>query len=188
ESLDQDQYALHPCPSPSVTSASLTVRLETITRPDDPQRDDLPESGPNLDPSGLVRIHPPDLDPVRLLRRRHREAPELDRDGARSLDGLLPHEHLLRIDQTLSVVGRWALTFEGNGVTFKAVTQGDKSRRHLKFRDGGDPTIRDMTVVGANPNAGMRDSAWNANFAAQHAYSFYGVQGAVLDHVRAYDV
>ena len=93
-----------------------------------------------------------------------------------------------RIDSILETTGRYGLTIEGNGATFQAFTEGDRVRRHLSFTRGGDLTIRNLIVRGANPYAGTGDLAYRADREAQHAFAFYGVQGALLEQVQAYDV
>jgi hypothetical protein len=93
-----------------------------------------------------------------------------------------------RIDGSVRVTKRYDLTLEGNGSTFRAVTLGDRYRRHFWFMRGGNLTVRNLTVIGANPHAGMYDDAAKSSYEGQHAFSFLGVQGAVLDHVQAFDV
>jgi hypothetical protein len=93
-----------------------------------------------------------------------------------------------RIDKRLSIVDRWGLTFQGNGATFKAVTEGRSTRAHFFFLGGGNLAIRNLTVIGANPNAGLDLDAFRETLQWQHAFSLNGVQGAVLDNVRASDV
>jgi hypothetical protein len=93
-----------------------------------------------------------------------------------------------RIDGTLLIQDRWGLVFWGNGATFRAGTEGDQRRRHWWFWGGGDHVIRDMTVIGANPSAGLAAEAYRPDREFQHAFYFAGVQGALLDNVRAFDV
>jgi Right handed beta helix region len=93
-----------------------------------------------------------------------------------------------RIDGTLLIQDRWGLVFWGNGATFRAGTEGDPERRHWWFWGGGDHVIRDMTVIGANPFAGLAPEAYRPDREFQHAFFFAGVQGALLDNVRAFDV
>ncbi len=90
-----------------------------------------------------------------------------------------------RIDGTLLFEKRHDLTFEGNGATLKAGTDGDRDRVHLLFLGGGGITIRDLTVKGANAKAGATAAAYRPDRAFQHAFAFRGVDGAVLDHVAA---
>jgi hypothetical protein len=92
-----------------------------------------------------------------------------------------------RIDGSIRVEDRFGLTFEGNGATFAAGTDGDYARRHFWFFGGGDLVIRNLTVRGANPNGGAREDAVNLDREAQHAFALQGVQGALLERVQAYD-
>jgi len=98
------------------------------------------------------------------------------------------HNACYRIDGTLRIEDRWGLAFFGNEATFRAGTDGDQGRRHWWFLGGGDLVIRDMTVVGANPDAGVGDAAYRPDREFQHAFDLAGVQGALLDNLKARDV
>jgi hypothetical protein len=93
-----------------------------------------------------------------------------------------------RIDGTLVLRDRHGLTFDGRSATFVATTQADRRRRHWMFVRGSGIRIRSMTVVGANPYAGVSDQAYNADLEAQHGFDFQGVQGVELDSVTVTDV
>jgi len=100
-----------------------------------------------------------------------------------------PSNSCYRIDETLFIRNRFDLTVEGNGATLKAMTIGDQNRKQLWFIGGGNLTVRDLTVIGANPYAGAwNDLAYNPDYAGQHGFTLSGVQGALLDNVQAYDV
>ena len=92
-----------------------------------------------------------------------------------------------RIDGTVEIIDRHGLTFLGNGATFKATTRADQQRRHWKFLAGSDITIREMTVIGAHPDAGTDDS-YVAEVEGQHGFEFLGVQGVLLERVTVQDV
>ncbi len=92
-----------------------------------------------------------------------------------------------RIEGTVEIVDRHGLTFLGNGATFEATTRADQQRRHWKFLAGSDITIRDMTVIGAHPDAGTDDS-YDAEVEGQHGFEFLGVQGVLLEQVTVQDV
>jgi hypothetical protein len=81
------------------------------------------------------------------------------------------------------------LVFEGNSATLKATTwKGtSRTRAQLRFIGGGSLVVRNLTVVGANPYAGMSDRAYNPLYEAQHAFDILGVQGMLLERVRAFD-
>lgn len=91
-----------------------------------------------------------------------------------------------RIDGTVKVVDKLGLTFDGRGATFKAMTEGEGNRSHWEFDGGGGFTIRDLTVVGANPNGGA--GGYDADFAFQHGFNFGGVDGVQLSGVAVTDV
>jgi hypothetical protein len=93
-----------------------------------------------------------------------------------------------RIDETLAITNRQNLTFAGNGATLQAETEGDQGRRHLVFTGGGGIAIHDLTIRGANHAASATSAPYVAEKESQHAFSFQGVNGASLDHVRAFGV
>lgn len=93
-----------------------------------------------------------------------------------------------RIDGGLFVTDRHLLTLDGNGSTFRLVSRGDANRSNWTIRAGTDITLRNMTAQGANPQAGITDSAYDRSVEWQHAYRFEGTQTGTLDNVRAFDV
>jgi hypothetical protein len=93
-----------------------------------------------------------------------------------------------RVDGSLRIEDRHGLTFEGNGATFRAVDEGGRDRRHWWFVGGGDLVVRNLTVEGANPEAGTGEAAYDPDRAFQHAFALQGVDGAELRDVEAYDV
>ncbi len=93
-----------------------------------------------------------------------------------------------RIDDSLRIEDRHGLIFEGNGATFKVVSEPDPRRRHILVYGGGDLIFRNLTVQGAHPNAGTAVEAYQTAREFQHAFSLQGVAGVLLDRVRAFDV
>jgi hypothetical protein len=93
-----------------------------------------------------------------------------------------------RIDGTLEIQEKTGLWLRGRGAKLFARSKGDAFRRHIRVTGGGNVVIRNLTVKGANPNAGMADDAFDPQFEFQHGIEFDGVQGALLDHVRIFDV
>lgn len=99
-----------------------------------------------------------------------------------------------RVDGTLRIENRNNLTFEGNGATFRAYTDGRelganaRTRSQFVFAGGSNITVRNVIVRGANPHAGMDDAAYVADLEAQHGFVIGGTVGIVLDHVQVYDV
>ena len=59
-----------------------------------------------------------------------------------------------RLDGSLMVTDRSGLTFDGNGATLKAVTEGNRDRVHVFFIGDKNLTVRDLTVRGVNPARG----------------------------------
>ena len=93
-----------------------------------------------------------------------------------------------RIDGTLRIAGRTDLRFEGNRSTFRAVTRGGRTRHHWWVVGGRNITIRNMTIRGANPRAGSSNQCFDAAHEHQHGVALWGVQGALLESLRVFDV
>jgi hypothetical protein len=71
-----------------------------------------------------------------------------------------------RVDRKLTVRDRNGLTFEGNGATFRAFTDGRelppseaRTRSMFTFWQGSNLTVRNTIVRGANPHAGIDERA-----------------------------
>ncbi len=100
-----------------------------------------------------------------------------------------------RVDGTLIVQHRTGLTFEGNGATFRQVTDGTelvtpkliRTRNVWTFARSSHLIVRNLTTFGANPHAGMGVLAYQPRFEAQHAYLIQGTDNMLMDHVAAYD-
>jgi parallel beta-helix repeat protein len=107
---------------------------------------------------------------------------------------VFPAGSVYRIDGMLVFRNRKGLTFEGNGAVLRRYdpglsgTDGALFTREVRFMSGGNLTIRNLTIMGANPNAGMSNAAWDPAYEFQHGIELDGVQGALLDHVRIHDV
>jgi hypothetical protein len=99
-----------------------------------------------------------------------------------------PQSACYRVDDSLRIEDRHGLVFEGNGVTFKVVSEPDPRRRHIAVYGGGDLVFRNLTVQGAHPNAGTAAEAYQTAREFQHAFALQGVEGALLERVRAFDV
>jgi hypothetical protein len=93
-----------------------------------------------------------------------------------------------RIDGTLRIAGRTDLRFEGNRATFRAVRRGGRTRHHWWIVGGRDITLRNMTIRGANPNAGSSNRCFDSAHEHQHGVALWGVQGALLESLRIFDV
>jgi len=93
-----------------------------------------------------------------------------------------------RIEGTVVLADRVDVTVEGNGATFFATTPGDRTRMHWQVVRGSGVVIRDIVVIGANPNAGIGDLAYRSEYEAQHGFSIHGTDGVELDRVQVSDV
>lgn len=94
-----------------------------------------------------------------------------------------------RIEKTVLVKNRHDLTFEGNGATFRAFTDGSnyvsnvQTRNHFYLWGGGNLTVRNLSVVGVNT-----DHRYHPEYADQRGFRIAGVQGALLEHLTVFEV
>ena len=81
---------------------------------------------------------------------------------------------------TITVADRNGLVIDGQGSEFRALTSGGPDRANWRFVRGGNLTVQNMSVRGANPQ-GLYDHTveW------QHGYSVQSVQGIALMNVKA---
>jgi hypothetical protein len=89
---------------------------------------------------------------------------------------------------TIFVTDRQNLVIDGNGSTFRALTQGDSGRSNWEVQAGSNITIENMTLYGANPNAGVGAGCYNAALEWQHGIDFEATQGATVNNVNIYNV
>jgi hypothetical protein len=89
-----------------------------------------------------------------------------------------------RLSGTLELANRHGLDLEGNGATFTFTPGGDPHRAAWRLDQGSDYTFRDMTIIGANPAAGV----FNPLYQWQHGFDFRGTATATVDHVAVADV
>lgn len=99
-----------------------------------------------------------------------------------------PSNARYRLEGSLVIDDRKSLTFEGNGAEFFATTEADRDRRHWWIRNSDGITIRELTIRGANPNAGLDDAAYRADREAQHGFDFAGATNVLLERVTVTDV
>ena len=92
-----------------------------------------------------------------------------------------------RMEETLVLANRHGLTVDGNGATIFATTPGDRVRSNIKVIDSSNIAFKDLTVTGANPNAGMSDAAWVVAKEAQHGFDVRSVAGFALSGVTVTD-
>jgi len=97
-----------------------------------------------------------------------------------------------RIDGTLRIEGRNNLTFEGNGATFKPLTDGTelgpraaRARAVFFFVTGSNITLQNLTVRGA---FGLGLNQIGYSLEAQHAFVVGQTVAFHLKNVNAYDV
>lgn len=114
-------------------------------------------------------------------------------DGGHSGSGLAPSvirfkdRGRYRLDGSVVVEGRHGLAFEG-----EATLDGSRNRngqaRHFWIRHSRDISVRGLTVLGANPNAGTGNAAFVQPMQWQHAFAVWGSEGILLEEVQGYDV
>lgn len=93
-----------------------------------------------------------------------------------------------RIEETVYISHRSNLTIDGNGSHTVTTTTGDRTRRHFALISDSNLTIRNLTVKGANPNAGTGDAAYVSSLEAQHGFDIEGSDHLLLDHDSVTDV
>ena len=91
-------------------------------------------------------------------------------------------------DETIELEDRIDLTIDGNGSSFKALTTGSPNRDNWRIEGGRNITLRNMTVCGSNPHAGISEKAYDGKVEWQHGFRFAGTNGGTLENVRAFDV
>ena len=112
-----------------------------------------------------------------------------------------------RVDGTIHIQGRNGITFYGeggdqstergavSGVELRAFTNGDelvdpdliRDRHLVRLTDGSRFSLYNMTLRGANPNAGTGDSAYVLKRESQHCIAVRGTDGVLLDRVTCHD-
>jgi len=100
-----------------------------------------------------------------------------------------------RIDGVLEIINRSGLIFEGNGATFKAVTDGTelpprdaRTRSQFRLRTSSDITMRNMIIRGANPNAGVGFEAYVEALEAQHSFDIISSSNILIHDTQVYDI
>ena len=93
-----------------------------------------------------------------------------------------------RVEGTLDLNRRHDVTLDGNGATIFAGTEGARDRSHLSIENGYRIVIRDLTIKGAHPLAGMHAAAWRPDKAFQHGIRILGAHDVELDRVHITDV
>ena len=94
-----------------------------------------------------------------------------------------------RIEKTILVKNRNGLTFEGNGATFRAFTDGTgyvadvQTRNHFYLWGGSDLVVRNLRVRGVNT-----DHRYRPEYAGQRGFRIAGVQRALLENLTVTEV
>jgi hypothetical protein len=112
-----------------------------------------------------------------------------------------PAKARYRIEGVLLLNDRNNLTFEGNGATFFATTDGasiappnetyapkwPRKRAQFVFIGGSRIILRNLTIRGAHPDGG-EEGTYSEELEGQHGVTFMEVDGAEIDHVTITDV
>jgi hypothetical protein len=93
-----------------------------------------------------------------------------------------------RVEGSLTIANRRTLLVDGNGATLKATTRGSRIRVHVAIDNSENIIVRNLTVKGANSQAGAARAAYQVELEAQHGFSLGGVRHVLLDNVQASDV
>jgi len=93
-----------------------------------------------------------------------------------------------RIEGTLVVEDRRGLRIDGNGSTLFATTTGTLKRSHVRVVGGSDIVLHDLTIIGANPDAGLAEQAYQTELEGQHGIRLEGATSIELARVRVQDV
>ncbi len=101
---------------------------------------------------------------------------------------VFPQQGRYRVEGTLALRERHRLTFEGNGSTIFATTQGEQNRSQWTILSSSRLVFRELLVQGAHPGGGVGDDAYREDLAFQHGFNILGGTGIELDHVTVTDV
>lgn len=94
-----------------------------------------------------------------------------------------------RIDGTLSLQDRRGLTIDGNGATFDGShVDGDRTRRHMRIRDGGDLVIEDLAIVGSRCPEPPCEGPGLSERERQHGIAVENVDGIRIQRVTIMNV
>jgi hypothetical protein len=93
-----------------------------------------------------------------------------------------------RIETAVVIKDKQDLLIDGNGAKTITTTRGDRTRQHWRVLGGDRIAIRNLTVKGANPNAGTSEGAGVTELEAQHGFNFAGTHGVDLYNVTVTDV
>ncbi len=92
-----------------------------------------------------------------------------------------------RIDETIVITRRHRLLFDGNGATLRAFTGGTRTRAQLYVSEGSDITVQNLTLRGANPDAGAHKGAYVPALEGQAGFWISGAARVHLDGIAVFD-
>jgi hypothetical protein len=87
-------------------------------------------------------------------------------------------------NDTILLVDKNIMTVNGQGSTFRAVTQGHSHRANWRIRAGSNINVFNMRLVGSNANGGITDTAYVPSLEFQHGIAFESVAGGIVDNVH----
>lgn len=93
-----------------------------------------------------------------------------------------------RIEKPVLIKDKTDLIVDGNGARTITTSRGDRTRQHWRLLRGERIVIKNLTVVGANPRAGVTDGAYVVKLEAQHGFNVAGTRGLELDRITVSDV
>lgn len=91
------------------------------------------------------------------------------------------------IDGTVSVSNLNGLTVNGNGATFTATTQGNRTRSHFRFDRCSNVTVNDVTINGAHPDPGP-DGTYDPTKEAQHGLELWSCTNVTINRATVRNV
>ncbi len=100
----------------------------------------------------------------------------------------LAHGARYLVEGTLRIKQREGFTLDGNGATITATTPRSVGDSHIWVYGGSDIAIRDLKIVGANPDAGIGEAAYHEDHETVHGIRANGTAGLEIDRVSVTDV
>lgn len=89
-----------------------------------------------------------------------------------------------RVDGTLSLEDREGLTIEGNGAILDgSQVPGERERRHIRVRDGGNLTFRDFTILGSRCEVPPCEGPGLSAMERQHGVAVENVAGMTIERL-----
>lgn len=168
----------------AATTTEAVLGTETKTRP--PKKTEGPT------PAGTVAV--PTSIPADCSRPVERELMAFFATVPDNVTILFPAGKCYGHDGSIRVLDRVGLTFDGNGSTFRALTDGSTytedsgNRMNWVVNGGSRITLRNMVIRGVHPKGGVAPEAYVPAKEGQHGIGIGSVQGALVEDVQVYDV